>query len=155
MKTWLASIFAISIFTVMLKLLLKKTRMQKTIQSVLSILLSITFVQPVFSLKNGEGFLFEDWIEESVEVSVSVEDIVTQAKRTFIQEKIVEKLSEMGINAEIQAYGNFGEEIKVEKVLVKLNLSIISSQKMNIVEIRRTVSAYVGVSEEDVTVYAK
>ncbi|MBR2616726.1 MAG: hypothetical protein IKC56_00620 [Clostridia bacterium] len=155
MKGWLASIFAISVFTVMLNLLLKKTRIQKTIQSVLSILLSVTFLQPVFSLKNGKGFLFENWKEESVQVSLSVEEILTQAKINFIQEKIAEKLKDSGIHAEIQVYGNFSNEIKVEKVLVKLNLSSISTQKLNIVEIRRTVSAYAGVLEEDVTVYAK
>jgi len=155
MKNWLFSVFALSIFTVLLNLFLKKTQLQKSIQAILSVLLSITFVQPMLRLKDEKNFLFTEWEEETLEVSKEIKDIISQNKETYFQNKISEKLFENGVVSEVQIYGNFDDTIKIEKVLIKLNLSSISSQKMNIVEIRRMVSAYCEVNEEDVTVYAR
>jgi len=155
MKNWLFSVFALSIFTELLNLFLKKTQLQKSIQAILSVLLSITFVQPMLRLKDEKNFLFTEWEEETLEVSKEIKDIISQNKETYFQNKISEKLFENGVVSEVQIYGNFDDTIKIEKVLIKLNLSSISSQKMNIVEIRRMVSAYCEVNEEDVTVYAQ
>lgn len=155
MKAWLCSVFALSLFTVLLSLLLKKTRLQKTIQAVLSVLLSLTFVQPIVRLKGEENFIFSEWKEETLPVSGEMQNLLIETKKSYLEEKISQKLRENGVDAEVQVYGSFEEKIKIEKVLLKLQLSSISLQKMNIVEIRRMVSAYCEVKEEDITVYAR
>ncbi len=97
--------------------------------------------------------MVEIWKGDTQITFASVSDILAETKKNWIEENIRQKLADCGVEAKVFVYGDFVDAIVLKKVLIKLDLSGISQLKMNIVEIRRTVSAFCELGEEHITVY--
>ena len=149
MKTWLLSLFSITILSVMVSLILEKNRLYKTVQRILTVLLATTIASPLFSIGN-KNFVFQK--EESVFLSdynVSVQNI----KTVYLEKKCKERLLLEGFESSVSLTVNYEKGVKILAVNVYLKNYGINEKDENIVKLRKNLAEFCNVKEERVYIY--
>ena len=149
MKTWLLSLFSITILSVMVSLILEKNRLYKTVQRILTVLLATTIASPLFLIGN-KNFIFQK--EESVFLSdydVSVQNI----KTVYLEKKCKERLLLEGFESSVSLTVNYEKGVKILAVNVYLKNYGINEKDENIVKLRKNLAEFCNVKEERVYIY--
>ena len=150
MKAWLAGLFIIALLSVMLSVLLGKSKLTKTIQSVLTLMLATALLTPLLSLKTQS---FTDIFQEELTSIEDYNSTMQAVKKTYLEEKCAEKLADHGESGTVVLFGDFSSQNKLTSATIYLQNIGINRTEENIVEIRKTIAAFCGLKGEAITVY--
>ena len=160
MKSWLISIVATVLLTVLLELLISEGTVKKYIHGFIGLLLLIVIITPIIKFKRGDFTVQID--ERSIdnsEYDYSFINSVTEKRYEQVKKKIISEMHNNGIdNADIQISTYFNEKyvLIIDRVYVDLSNSIISDEIDNIIRnemIIDIVQTYLDVTKEQIIIY--
>lgn len=164
MTTWLLSVAAVAVLTVLLEVLLSEGNTKKYIQGIIRLLLIMVILLPIVKLIKKDisynDFLPETKIEEEITDKTFLSKIsATRYKSAEL--KIQNLLKDKGINGalvSIDIYYGASYTIEISSVRVDLSNAVITSSESNIFIndiIIQAVQSHLIVDKEKIIIYGK
>ena len=159
MKAWIISIVSVVLITSIVCLILPQGKMGRYVKNIFSILTILVIIKPIIYLKNS-SFDFEQVANGEVVIQTDFINYIYE-KRVDEQEKncikIIENKGIKNVNVDI-TFSVENLDIKIRLVQIKLNNSVIISDKQHIdikEEISCDVASYLDISKSMVTIYER
>lgn len=161
MKTWLLSVTAVILMSVLLELILSEGKIKKYIQGILRLALVVAIILPLIRLVKTDfsfDFVFDEDANESI-VDDSFLSRIHSYRYAEAEKKIVAELKSNGISnalVDIVIYYAPSGSAEVDYVSVDITQSVITVERENIIlteMIKNTVKSVVDVSEDRIVIY--
>ena len=158
MYNWILSVFGAVLIVTVIFIVLPEGRLSKFVKPFASITVLLIILSPIV---NSDGFYEEISFENysAIETDVEFLDYITLSKidnYTANCNKIAEKNGINGSDILIQYNQDETGKIKINSVKVNLKYAVISSENEHIVimkNLKKDLSAYLGISENEVLIY--
>ncbi len=161
MKTWLLSVSAVVLLTVLLELLISEGKIKKYVRGVVRLALVVTVLMPILKfVKSDVSFDVDGGYEQTAEiVDNGFLDRIGELRYKNLEKDLEKDLYELGINGadvNISIYYGVTKSLEVDFVTVDLTQAVITENAGNILlteRIKQTVVTRINVSKEKIIVY--
>ena len=158
MKDYLISVGAVLILTSCITLILPDGKSSKVIKPIFTILILLVIIKPLTSIKNFD-FSFENNLENSFSYQNSYIDYTFQKRIELYKKNSNKIITELGVDgAKIDVLWEIKDdyELVIDKIKIDLSNAVYKENLQHIditKEIKKSISNYLNISEEDVEIY--